>query len=106
MRLDSRGTSPRRTSSGINRLGSPLTGRGPAAVAGRVLAAGHRPARCAELGLRPDAEPSTRRRPHREAQAFAGMRVLLACRQFDIDNDHRLQALADEAQSSSCRSGR
>ncbi len=30
----------------------------------------------------------------REAQAFVGMRVVLACRQFDVDNDYRLRALA------------
>lgn len=29
----------------------------------------------------------------REAEAFDGMRVLLACRQFDIDNDYRLRDL-------------
>jgi hypothetical protein len=32
----------------------------------------------------------------REAEAFVGMRVVLACRQFDIDNDYRLRALADQ----------
>lgn len=32
----------------------------------------------------------------REAEAFEGMRVLLACRQFDIDNDHRLRGLVAE----------
>lgn len=32
----------------------------------------------------------------REAQAFEGMRVLLACRKFDVDNDHRLRALVDD----------
>ncbi|MGB7158300.1 MAG: hypothetical protein WBD40_09560 [Tepidisphaeraceae bacterium] len=32
----------------------------------------------------------------REAKAFPGMRVLLACRQFDIDNDHRLRDLVGE----------
>jgi hypothetical protein len=32
----------------------------------------------------------------READAFEGMRVVLACRQFDIDNDYRLRALADQ----------
>jgi hypothetical protein len=31
-----------------------------------------------------------------EANAFPAMRVLLACRQFDIDNDHRLQALVSD----------
>ena len=31
-----------------------------------------------------------------EAAAFSGMRVILACRQFDIDNDHRLRALAGQ----------
>jgi hypothetical protein len=31
-----------------------------------------------------------------EAAAFPRMRVLLACRQFDIDNDHRLKRLVDE----------
>jgi hypothetical protein len=32
----------------------------------------------------------------READAFDGMRVVLACRQFDIDNDYRLRALAEQ----------
>jgi hypothetical protein len=32
----------------------------------------------------------------REATAFPRMRVLLACRQFDIDNDHRLRELVGE----------
>jgi hypothetical protein len=32
----------------------------------------------------------------REAQTFEGMRVLMACREFDIDNDHRLRALVEE----------
>lgn len=32
----------------------------------------------------------------REAEAFGGMRVLLACRQFDIDNDYRLRGLVAE----------
>lgn len=31
-----------------------------------------------------------------EAAAFPAMRVLLACRQFDIDNDHRLQRLVSD----------
>lgn len=31
-----------------------------------------------------------------ETKAFPAMRVLLACRQFDIDNDHRLQALVSD----------
>ncbi|RKQ90454.1 hypothetical protein C8N24_0256 [Solirubrobacter pauli] len=31
-----------------------------------------------------------------EAAAFPAMRVLLACRQFDIDNDHRLKRLVDK----------
>lgn len=31
-----------------------------------------------------------------EAAAFPQMRVLLACRQFDIDNDHRLKRLVDK----------
>jgi hypothetical protein len=30
----------------------------------------------------------------REARAFPGMRVILACRKFDVDNDHRIRALA------------
>ena len=30
----------------------------------------------------------------REARAFPGMRVVLACRKFDVDNDHRIRALA------------
>ena len=30
----------------------------------------------------------------REAGAFPGMRVVLACRKFDVENDHRIRALA------------
>ena len=29
-----------------------------------------------------------------EALSVSGMRVVLACREFDIDNDHRIRALA------------
>lgn len=32
-----------------------------------------------------------------EALSMDGMRVVLACRQFDIDNDHRIRALASRA---------
>lgn len=32
----------------------------------------------------------------REAQLFPEMRVLLACRKFDVDNDHRIRALVNE----------
>ncbi len=32
----------------------------------------------------------------REAQTFDEMRVLMACREFDVDNDHRLRALIDD----------
>ena len=31
----------------------------------------------------------------RQAQAHPNMRILLACRQFDLDNDHRLRRLTD-----------
>ncbi|MFD3338878.1 NACHT domain-containing protein [Streptomyces anthocyanicus] len=31
----------------------------------------------------------------REASAFPKMRVLLACRKFDVENDHRIRGLAD-----------
>ena len=31
----------------------------------------------------------------REATAFSGMRVLLACRKFDLNNDYRIRALAE-----------
>lgn len=30
----------------------------------------------------------------REAEAFPEMRVLIACRRFDVDNDHRIRAIA------------
>jgi hypothetical protein len=33
-----------------------------------------------------------------EALSVAGMRVVLACRQFDIDNDHRIRALASRSE--------
>ena len=32
-----------------------------------------------------------------EALSMAGMRVVLACRQFDVDNDHRIRTLASRA---------
>jgi hypothetical protein len=32
----------------------------------------------------------------RQARSFSDIRVLLACRQFDLDNDRRLRALCDE----------
>jgi hypothetical protein len=32
----------------------------------------------------------------RQARSFSELRVLLACRQFDLDNDRRLRALVDE----------
>ena len=32
----------------------------------------------------------------REAQAFPVMRVVLACRKFDMDNDHRIRAIAQD----------
>ncbi|WP_246778173.1 hypothetical protein [Buchananella hordeovulneris] len=32
-----------------------------------------------------------------EALSMSGMRVVLACRQFDIDNDHRIRALASRS---------
>jgi hypothetical protein len=31
-----------------------------------------------------------------QARAMTGMRVLIACRQFDVDNDHRMRALTSE----------
>src|SRR5207253_3668663 len=31
-----------------------------------------------------------------EARGFPNMRVLLACRSFDLDNDHRLRQLTDD----------
>ncbi|GGS00584.1 hypothetical protein [Streptomyces rubiginosohelvolus] len=34
----------------------------------------------------------------REASAFPRMRVVLACRKFDVENDHRIRELADEKQ--------
>jgi hypothetical protein len=33
----------------------------------------------------------------RQASVTDGMRVLIACRQFDVDNDHRMRALTSEA---------
>jgi hypothetical protein len=32
-----------------------------------------------------------------QARASGGMRVLIACRQFDVENDHRMRALSSEA---------
>ena len=32
----------------------------------------------------------------REASAFPAMRVVLACRKFDVDNDHRIRQLVDD----------
>ncbi|MGW3136670.1 NACHT domain-containing protein [Streptomyces sp. NPDC001139] len=32
----------------------------------------------------------------REAEAFPGMRVVLACRRFDVENDYRIRELVDE----------
>ncbi|MGW3015748.1 hypothetical protein [Streptomyces longwoodensis] len=32
----------------------------------------------------------------REAEAFSGMRVVLACRRFDVENDYRIRELVDE----------
>ncbi|MFF7975393.1 hypothetical protein [Streptomyces sp. NPDC007905] len=34
----------------------------------------------------------------REASAFPKMRVVLACRKFDVENDHRIRELVDEKQ--------
>jgi hypothetical protein len=36
----------------------------------------------------------------REASAFPNMRILLACRKFDVDNDHRIRALLEAANAS------
>ncbi|MEV1005474.1 ATP-binding protein [Nonomuraea sp. NPDC050202] len=35
----------------------------------------------------------------REARAFPNLQVLLACRQFDADNDHRIRALVEHAET-------
>lgn len=35
----------------------------------------------------------------REARAFSNVHVLLACRKFDADNDHRIRTLADHAET-------
>lgn len=40
-----------------------------------------------------------------EALSVTGIKVILACREFDIDNDHRIRSLADQAEATTISVG-